>query len=416
MKILFLASYFPKPGNPIMGTWALTQAQALVRQGIKLEIVSFTSWVPQPIALTPGAKAYADCPQCYTWPGDITAYYPRWLYYPVTPFKQWAYINPNPYLQMAWHSAKQKLIQTIKCYQPDLIFCHHSLPNAWIVTQLPVPYQRPLVVLDHDFDEISDGWHYPKRKAAMQLVAHKADAWLAVSNRMTKDLARLFPFANTKTHHNGVDLPPPSLAQQPRPVEIQAKVVVLTCALFAERKGIPLLVRAFSNTLKKHPEAILRIVGSEPEESRIRQTIYQLGIEKNVQMVGRLPHTQVLQEIAWADCFALTGWDEPFATVFLEAMAAGKPIICCSDGGITDVIQNEVHGLVVAPKDINGTTKAIDHMLSSKVSRQQWGRNARLLISSSLTWDTKASELIFLFETILRNEPESLHKCAVKTA
>ena len=47
-RILFLASYFPKPGNPLMGTWALAQARALARRGdVELLTVSFTSWVPR---------------------------------------------------------------------------------------------------------------------------------------------------------------------------------------------------------------------------------------------------------------------------------------------------------------------------------------------------------------------------------
>ncbi|MEO1390538.1 MAG: glycosyltransferase family 4 protein [Cyanobacteria bacterium J06634_6] len=401
MKVLFLASFFPKPDNSVMGTWALAQAQALVRQGIELEVVSYTSWVPSAIAFTAGAKAYANCPKSYIWPGDVIAHYPRWLYYPIPPVKQWAYTRPNPYLRVALRSAQRTLIQRIERYQPDLIFCHHSLPNAWMVTQLPARHQRPLVVLDHDFDEISDGWRYSKRKSAMQLVAERANAWLAVSQRMADDLKSLFPHANVRTHHNGIDLPANHLAQQPRSVELQGKTVVLACALFAERKGIPLLIQAFHQLLTKHPYAVLRIVGSGPEEEKVRHTIEQLGGNRNVQLLGRQSHAQVLQEMAWADCFALVGWDEPFATVYLEAMAAGKPIICCSDGGITDVVENGVHGLVVPPKDQDATAQALDQLLSDRVARTEMGKNARKLVGQQLTWDAKSKELIDLFQQIL---------------
>lgn len=413
MKVLFLASFFPKPDNPVMGTWALTQAQALVRQGIELQVLSFTSWIPKSMALTQGAKAYATCPETYVWPGEVIAHYPRWLYYPIKPFKQWAYGNPQPYLQLAWWSAKKTLMEWIDKFQPDLIFCHHSLPNAWMVAQLPEAYQRPLVVLDHDFDEIADGRRYPKRGAAMEIVAKRADTLLAVSQRMAKDLQSQFPIASVKTLHNGVDLPPAQLAQQPRPSEIQGKTVVLACALFAERKGVPLLVRAFHQILMKHPQAILRIIGSGPEEEVIRQTVQQLHIKEQVQLLGRQPHNQVLQEMAWADCFALVGWDEPFATVYLEAMAAGKPIICCNDGGITDVVENGVHGLAVPPKDQNATATALDQLLSNDAERLAMGQRSGQLIEQQLTWDAKASELIGLFEQVLRCSDESAKKLAI---
>ena len=102
--------------------------------------------------------------------------------------------------------------------------------------------------------------------------------------------------------------------------------------------------------------------------------------------------------MSWADCFALVGWNEPFATVYLEAMAAGKPILCCSDGGINDVISPGVHGYVVPPRQVEQTALALDRLLSNDVKRNEMGRNARQLIEQTLTWDAKAAELIKQFE------------------
>lgn len=398
MKILFLASYFPKPDNPVMGTWALSQAQALKRQGIELEVVSFTAWVPPWLAPSPGAQAYANCPATFQWPGDVIAHYPRWLYYPVPPLKQWAYGNPKPYLRAAWWSAQHRLRQLIEQFQPDVLFCHHSLPNGWLITQLPQPYQRPLFILEHDFDEIADCDRYPHRHTTMQSVADHAAGLLAVSQRMERDMQRLFPAATTQTHHNGVDLSPPHLQVQPRPAELAARKVVLACALFAERKGIPLLIEAFHRIAAKHPDAILRIIGAGPQECLVQQTIEQLNLHSQVQLIGKKPHAEVLQEMVWADCFALVGWDEPFATVYLEAMAAGKPIICCHDGGITDVVVDAVHGYLVPPKHIAATANALDRMLSDDNQRQTMGQAAYQLVQQHLTWDAKAAQLIELFE------------------
>jgi glycosyltransferase involved in cell wall biosynthesis len=399
LRVLFLASYFPKPDNPYMGTWALSQAQALARQDIDLSVVSFTSWVPKLLAQSAGAKAYAHCPPTHIWDNQVEVQYPRWLYYSVPPIKQWAYSHPQPFLQIAWRSAKQKLCTWIEQFQPDVIFCHHSLPNGWLVSQLPPCLRRPLFTLDHDFDEIADCRQYPQRYAAMQTVAHQAEAMLAVSNRMGKDLAALFPNTHVLTHHNGVDLLPQALRQRPRPIALQHQKIILACALFAERKGIPLLVEAFAQVAPEHPDAILRIVGSGSEEEKIRQTISRLDLGDRVQMVGKKPHAEVLQEMVWADCFALVGWDEPFATVYLEAMAAGTPVICCNDGGINDVVRHGVHGYTVPPKNIPETAKALHSLLSDPARRTEMGINAQRLVQQELTWDVKALKLLQLFET-----------------
>jgi glycosyltransferase involved in cell wall biosynthesis len=398
LRILFLASYFPKPDNPLMGTWALTQAQAIARQDVDLLVVSFTSWVPKVLARTGGAKAYAHCPSEFIWQGSVRVHYPRWLYYPVPPVKSRMYTHPEPYLRMAWWSAQQSFLRLME-FQPDVIFCHHALPNGWMLTQFPSTHQKPLITLDHDFDEIADCHRLPFRKAAMQQVADRAWAMLAVSNRMRHDLNQLFPSTHIQTLHNGVDPLPDHLFHQKRPLDLEGKKVILCCALFAERKGIPILVRAFHQVSSQHSDAVLRIVGSGPDEAAIRATIAELNLGDRVQMMGRKPHAEVLQEMVWADCFTLVGWDEPFATVYLEAMAAGKPVICCSDGGITDVLQDGVHGYTVPPKSVDATATAIARMLSNEAERIQMGHNAQRLIQQHLTWDAKAKELIQLMET-----------------
>ena len=400
MKVLFLASYFPKPDNTIMGTWALSQAQALVRQGIDLQVISFTSALPKWMARSPGAKAYAYCPDSYCWLGCVQVQYPRWLYYPIKPFKQAAYVNPQPYLNIAWHSAKAYLAKAIKDYQPDVLFCHHSLPNGWLAAKVlgDLNADIPLFVLDHDYEEIADCHRYPQRKAALQTVALRANKLIAVSGRMEKDMQQLFPKANTMTLHNGISLPPEQLSQRPRPAEIAQRKVILSCALFVERKGIPLLIEAFSRVCDRHPDAVLRIVGAGPELEKIAQTIDALSLHDQVQLLGKLSHDEVLQEMSWADCFALVGWNEPFATVYLEAMASGKPILCCDDGGINDVISPNVHGYVVPPHQVDATAQALERLLEDDVRRAEMGRNAHQLIKQTLTWDAKAAELIRQFE------------------
>lgn len=400
MKVLFLASYFPKPDNPVMGTWALSQAQALVQQNVELLVVSFTSWVPPQLAHSEGAKAYAHCPTEYTWEGNVKVLYPRWLYYPINPIKQWMYKNPEPYLAIANLSAQQKLIQIIEEFQPDIYFCHHSLPNGWLITQLPEKYQRALFILEHDFDEISDCHHLPKRQQAFAKVANHAHTLMAVSKRMEADMKKLFPAVHTATIHNGVHLPPPHLNKTPRPPEIQNKQVILSCALFAERKAISLLIEAFAWIADEFPNTVLRIIGSGPDEAKIHKKIQDSQKGDRIQLVGRKSHGEVLQEMVWADCFVLVGWDEPFATVYIEAMAAGTPIICCDDGGINDVIENGIHGLTVPPRNIEATAMALRKMLSQDSQRLEMGNNARQLVQQTLTWDLKATQLVELFNKI----------------
>ena len=396
----------------MMGTWALEQAKALVRQGVELLVVSFTSAVPRLLALTPGAKAYASCPLEYLWPGDVQVLYPRWLYYPIEPIKSWMYSNPQPYLKLAGRTACDRLAAIIESFSPDLLFCHHSLPNGWLAAQQVKRFDVPMVSFDHDYGEISDCRQYQYRRQAMQPVVDSAWAMLSVSERMRQDLQAIFPAARrTATHTIGVDLPLKQHLESAKPLELKDKTIILCCALFTERKGIVPLVQAFCTIAQKHPDAVLRIIGGGDEEDNIKAAISRYDSAQQVSLLGKKPHAEVLQEMCWADCFALASWDEPLGAVYLEAMAAGKPIVCCNDGGINEIVTSGVHGYAISPRNVSAIADALDKLLSHPEQRIAMGRSAQQLIEQEVTWDARAKELVSLFNEAI-NAPFSLSASA----
>lgn len=393
-RILFLASYFPKPDNPLMGTWALKQAQALARRDdVELLTVSFTSWVPKALAQSKGAKAYADCPPEHTWPGGVRVLYPRWLYYPIGPIRRLMHRHPGPFMALAAWSARRKFRKICADFKPDALFCHHSLPNGHLAMQEAEKRGIPLVITEHDFGEVEDCSRLPARGRAFARVGKAASALVAINRRMADALKRAAPDAKVSILYNGVDLPPPHLRQNPKPAETSGKRVILCVALFAQRKGVPLLVEAFAQAAQSHPDAVLRIVGSGPDEPAIRAAISRLGLADRVQMAGRKSPEEVLQEMAWADCFALFGWDEPFATVYLEAMSVGTPVLCCSDGGICDVLKHGEHGLHAAPKDAQAAARALGQALADPLELRRMGENGRKLVEAQLTWEANTGRL-----------------------
>ena len=117
-----------------------------------------------------------------------------------------------------------------------------------------------------------------------------------------------------------------------------------------------------------------------------------------------------------ADIFALIGWREPFATVFLEAMAAGLPVIACDDGGIAEVIHSadvdappfdsrssnldasKPNGLLVPPRDIPAAARALEFLILNPEARKQIGEAARKKIEADLTWDAVAKKYLEMFE------------------
>lgn len=210
-------------------------------------------------------------------------------------------------------------------------------------------------------------------------------------------MKELFPGVRACTVQNGTDPVPEAARHTPRPEALRGRTVLFACGTFYERKGFPLLVEAFAGVAAQFPEAVLRIAGDGEQRPQIEARIRECGLEGRVELLGFMPHAAVIQEMCWCDAFVLIGWDEPFATVFTEALSAGKPVVCCEDGGITDVLKNEVHGLTVPPRDVPAAAEALRRLLADGGLRRRLGAAGAELFESSLHWDHNAARMEQLF-------------------
>jgi glycosyltransferase involved in cell wall biosynthesis len=395
LRVLMLASFFPKPGNPLMGPWALSQAQALNRR-MDLQVVSVTSWVPRFLGKYGNAAPYANCPDNYRW-DSLQVSYPRVLWYPVGSLKERAFRNPSAQMSLAWQSVRQALRASVKDFQPHVLYAHHTAINGYFAAQLNRETGIPFVVTDHDFGEISACDRWAGRKRFFQEVVSRSSMMVSVASRMETRLKELFPGAPTCTIPNGTDPIRLDTDSSVPSTETAGKVVLFACGTFYERKAFPLLVEAFARVAPRFPDAILRIAGDGEQRPQVEECIRRFGLQERVQLLGFQPRTIVLQEMCQCDAFVLIGWDEPFATVYLEALAAGKPVICCNDGGITDVLQNEVHGLTVPPRDVEAASSAIARLLNDRDLRLRLGRAGAELFDRALHWDHNAARMEQIF-------------------
>ena len=381
----------------------------MLRRGMDVRVVSFTSWVPRFAGRSRAVRAFAECPPAHRW-GALQADYPRWLYYATRPLKSWGRFDPGGQNRVAWLTARSALLRTVREFRPDVLYTHHTLPNGYLAHGVRRALGVPYVITEHDFHGVSDCAHQPKRRAQFARVANAAGRVIAVAKRMEADLHRLFPRANSITVYNGADPVPRALLETPRPPELRDKTVVFSCGMFFERKAFPLLIQAFAKVAGRHPSAVLRIAGDGTErpavEAAVRLAREQAGaaVADRIELLGYQPHDRVIQEMAWSDVFALIGWDEPFATVYSEALSTGTPILCASDGGINDVVRDGVHGYMIPPRNLDAAADALDRLLSDPAKRREMGRNAAELSARRLTWDANAADMLEVFRQVIAED------------
>jgi glycosyltransferase involved in cell wall biosynthesis len=129
--------------------------------------------------------------------------------------------------------------------------------------------------------------------------------------------------------------------------------------------------------------------------------VANLGVDSQVEFIGRLSHEKVMKYMAEIEIFSLPSWLEGFGVVYLEAMAHGKPIIACQGEGIEDVITHGETGLLVEPKNVESLVEAIDFLLSNPEKAKSIGERARNLVLEKYTWEKNAEKTIEVYREVL---------------
>ena len=140
---------------------------------------------------------------------------------------------------------------------------------------------------------------------------------------------------------------------------------IITVGYLIERKGFEYLIKAVNEVLKIHNKVKLTIIGSGPLEQMLKKLIKDLGLENNIQILSNVSDEQLLEFYNSSDLFVLPsivdsqGNTEGLGVVLLEAMACKLPVIGSNIGGIPDIIQDKVTGLLLPQKDVLKLSKAI---------------------------------------------------------
>jgi glycosyltransferase involved in cell wall biosynthesis len=191
-----------------------------------------------------------------------------------------------------------------------------------------------------------------------KLHARRADLVITPSRYCAERLDELYGVRNAIVIPELIDLNRwHNLLQQVGPSPDEGHFTVLSVCRFYARKRVDLLLRAAAMLRGKLPELKIRIVGAGMEEARLRALWRELHLESTVKWIGNVSERELAAEYQHANVFCLPSVQEGFGIVFLEAMAAGKPIVAARSAAVPEVVE---HGLLVEPDDAEALAAAIE--------------------------------------------------------
>ncbi|MFE2409338.1 glycosyltransferase family 4 protein [Kitasatospora sp. NPDC059408] len=180
--------------------------------------------------------------------------------------------------------------------------------------------------------------------------------------------------------------------------------VILCVARLVPRKGQDVLIRAMPAILRRVPDAVLVIVGQGPDATRLRRLAARCAPGRVV-FTGGLDHAATAGYYAAADVFAMpcrtrrAGLEaEGLGIVFLEASAAGLPVVVGDSGGAPDTVLDGVTGRVVDGRSPAAVAAALAETLTSPQERERRGAASREWVARHWTWEGSAQRLSRLLD------------------
>ncbi len=161
-----------------------------------------------------------------------------------------------------------------------------------------------------------------------------------------------------------------NLLRDVAPCPASSRFTILCVCRFYARKRVDLLLQAAAMLRPRIPELEVRIVGGGMEATRLWRLWHELHLEATVKWVGNVTLRQLAAEYHRAHVFCLPSVQEGFGIVFLEAMAAGRPIVATRSAAIPEVVQSDC---LVEPNSAEALAAALEKLYFDAELRMRLG-------------------------------------------
>jgi glycosyltransferase involved in cell wall biosynthesis len=203
---------------------------------------------------------------------------------------------------------------------------------------------------------------------------------IALSEQWRERLLQICPIARVEVLHNAVAVP--DIQELGHRDDRDSTLLFLGHVL--RDKGVYDLVHAFARVTRKFPRAKL-VLGGIGDLEGVQQLAAQLEISDRLSCPGWLGPDRKSAALASSLIFLLPSYAEGMPMALLEAMSWGLPVIATPVGGIPQVVDHEVNGLLVAAGDAEGLAAQIERLLADPALRERLGASARARIETDFS-------------------------------
>ena len=178
---------------------------------------------------------------------------------------------------------------------------------------------------------------------------------------------------------------------------------LISIARLLHWKGFHLGLQAFARFVRHCPESEYWVVGSGPEHANLKRIALELGIASHLKFWGYLPYAEMCHKLAEADVLVSPDMHTSFGNICLEALAAGRPVICLDTGGQSLQVTEECGfkaPVASVEQALQSMADAMTLLYRDPDRRLRMGVAAQARARKHFHWTRKAERMNVLYEEV----------------
>ncbi|WP_069472142.1 glycosyltransferase family 4 protein [Candidatus Marithrix sp. Canyon 246] len=311
--------------------------------------------------------------------------------------------------------ANFKLNKLLRKKQYDIIHAHLFFSEFYTALTYPLFPSARRVVSFHNLAYASYPantlWKKNRKQMHSFLIRNCIDAQIGVSTAVAEHYAAHLKLKNVNVIHNGfpIDELYPSATLNKKEIQARYNIhshefVIIVPGRLVPEKDHAVLLQTIKILKQKNLCPKVLIFGEGPLKDWLYQKILKEQLLEQVIVHKPIPHQELMRVVQAADIFVLPSIYEGFGLAHAEAMAMAKPVIATRVGGLTDLIENDVSGILVPPKDADSLANAIAQLMKDDYKREQLGQAARKRIETCFSANVIADHYVNFYNKILTNQ------------
>lgn len=293
----------------------------------------------------------------------------------------------------------------------DLIHVHYAIPHAtsaWIAGEMFEGRSAPKIVTTLHGTDITLVGQHPSYHAITRFSILRSHGLTAVSEYLRDETEKHFgvPEGRIEVIPNFIDTTRyrRDVGGCHRSILAPAgEKILMHISNFREVKRVEDIVEVHARVSKRLPTRLV-MVGDGPERMRAEQRAHALGVADSVLFLGK--HMAVEELLGCADLFLLPSESESFGLSALEAMSCGTPVVATRVGGIPEVVEDGVSGLLFSTGDVEGMAEGATRILSDPVLWGEMSAAGRKIAEERFSSARVVSSYERYYDRILKEAPE----------